>query len=1022
MTDYCVLPAFSITQAGDLARRLFDLDGSLQALDGERDLNFLVSTERGKFVFKIANRQEQYSMLECQHQVLQILARSGLWQKPVMSIESINGKPIESVTSEAGETHYCRVLPYSEGRLLSSVHPHTPELLYDLGKKLALMDRSLQDFKHEALQRPLLWRMTDALETLQRFKPLLASSGKRALVEHFESHFRRQVLPISDDLRQSAIHNDANDNNLLVSGDSAWDQEISAIIDFGDMVYSWTVAEPAIAAAYAMLGKQHPLACAATIVKGYHAHLPLTEPEIGVLFDLIGMRLCMSVCICAYQRSLEPDNEYLSISEAPAWALLQKLKDVPHDFAHFVFRDACGLEPVPNCMAVTLWLSNHQNEFAPIVDPNLRKDPLLVLDTGVSSSLFTAPKDASDSAALTRKIDRAMEDIDCRVAIGRYDEYRLVYGGDAYVDVDGHPRRLHLGIDIFMPAASAVYAPLPATVFSIANHDQAFDYGGTVILQHQIQQNDRSALVFHTLYGHLSPDSLGSIAIGDTVNAGQLIGRMGTINENGNWPPHLHFEIITDLLGETDTFVGVGSADYRNVWCSLCPDPNLILGIPRVKLEIPKAQADQIYRERQASINPSLSLSYREPIHLLRGSGQYLFDATGRPYLDAVNNVPHVGHCHPKVVAAGNAQAALLNTNSRYLYSIMTHYSEKLLAKFPQQLSVCFFTNSGSEANDLALRLARHYTQRRDIVILDHAYHGNLSSLIEISPYKHDGKGGTGKPRHVHRASMPDTYRGEFRANETEAAARYAKKLKDELQAAQAQGGAAAFMCESLLGCGGQVVLPEGYLQAAYAHARAAGALCIADEVQVGFGRVGTHFWGFETQQVVPDIVTLAKPIGNGHPLGAVITTREIADAFNNGMEYFNTFGGNPVSCAIGNAVLDVIEDEQLQANADKIGGYLLEGLRALKQEFEIIGDVRGLGLFIGIELVKDRDSLAPAAAQASYIAERMKQSSVLIGTDGPLHNVLKIKPPMCFDRADADSLLAVLESVLGEDFAQYNR
>ncbi len=1021
MTDSCVLPSFSIDQAANLASRLFDLDGALQALNGERDLNFLVSTDRGKFVLKIANQQEQYAMLECQHQVFQTLAQADLWQQPVTSVESINGKPIESVTSAAGETHYCRVLPFCEGRLLSIVRPHTPELFHDLGKKLALIDRSLQDFNHKALQRPLLWRMTDALETLRRFKPMLATPGKRALVEHFETNFRHRVLPISNDLRQSAIHNDANDNNLLVSGASAWDQQITNIIDFGDMVYSWTVAEPAIAAAYAMLGKQHPLACAATIFKGYHAHLPLTEPEISVLFDLIGMRLCISVCICAYQRSLEPDNAYLSISEAPAWEMLQKLRGIPHDFAHFLFRDACGLEPVANCAAVKLWLSNHQNELASIVDPDLRNDPLLVLDISVSSSLFANPKNATDSAAMSKKIDRMMEDNGCLIAIGRYDEYRLVYGGDAFVDADGYPRSLHLGIDIFMPATSAVYAPLAGTVFSVANHAQAFDYGGTVILQHQVHQNGQPTLVFYTLYGHLSPDSLRSVSIGDVVNAGQRIGRLGTIDENGNWPPHLHFEIITDLLGETDTFVGVGSAACRNVWLSLCPDPNLILGIAREKLEMPGANADQIYRERQASINPALSLSYREPIHLLRGSGQYLFDASGRRYLDAVNNVPHVGHCHPAVVAAGNAQAALLSTNSRYLYSIMTRYSEKLLEKFPQKLSVCFFTNSGSEANDLALRLARHYTQRQNIVILDHAYHGNLTSLIEISPYKHDGKGGTGRPGHVHKASMPDTYRGEFRASPAEAATRYAKLVNDELQAAQGPGGAAAFMCETLLGCGGQVVLPEGYLQAVYTHTRAAGALCIADEVQVGFGRVGTHFWGFETHQVVPDIVTLGKPIGNGHPLAAVITTREIADAFNNGMEYFNTFGGNPVSCAIGNAVLDVIEDEQLQVNAHRVGDYLIEGFKSLQQKFEIIGDVRGLGLFLGIELVIDRESLAPAAAQASYISERMKQGGVLISTDGPLHNVLKIKPPLCFNRTDAENLLAVLESVLKEDFARIN-
>ena len=337
MHESCVLPAFSTEQAGHLVRRLFELDGLLQPLNGERDLNYLLVTDHEKFVFKIANQQEPYSMLECQHQVMQILARSGLWQRAAVSVNSVNGKFIERVTSETGGTHFCRVLPYCEGRLLSSVSPHPPELLFDLGKKLALMDKSLLDFKHDALDRPLLWRMTDALETLERFKPLLVSAENRALIEYFEAGFRERVLPVGDDLRQSPIHNDANDNNLLVSGDSAQDLEISNIIDFGDMVYSWTLAEPAIAAAYAMLGKQNPLESAATIIRGYHAHLPLTDTEISVVFDLIAMRLCMSVCICAYQRSLEPDNEYLSISEAPAWAMLQDLRDIPHDVAYAEF-------------------------------------------------------------------------------------------------------------------------------------------------------------------------------------------------------------------------------------------------------------------------------------------------------------------------------------------------------------------------------------------------------------------------------------------------------------------------------------------------------------------------------------------------------------------------------------------------------------------------------------------------------------------------------------------------------------
>jgi 4-aminobutyrate aminotransferase-like enzyme/Ser/Thr protein kinase RdoA (MazF antagonist) len=1018
MTASCLLPLFTITQATNSVRHLFGVEGSLQALNGERDLNFLVTTASEKYVFKIANENETFELLDCQHQVLQRLADDEVLQQPTLSVESVNGKVVETITSEDGISHHCRLLPYVEGRLLSEVNPHTPELLGDLGETLAQMGKSLQGFTHEALDRPLLWKMHEALDTLERFKPLLASDEKRALVEHFESHFRHTVLALSDELRWGVIHNDANDNNVLVCGYLPWQQRVSSIIDFGDMAFSWLAAEPAVAAAYAMLGKQHTLDAAVAIVKGYHGQLVLNENEIRVLFDLICMRLCISVCNCAYQRSLEPDNDYLSISELPAWALLEKLKNIPHDFAHFVFRDACGLEPVPNNPRIRQWLETQQHTFASVVDLDLHKDPLLLLDLGVASPYFTHPDEVPDIEKLSKRITREIEDADCLAGIGAYAEYRLIYDDAAdFVDRDGHRRNLHLGVDIFLPAESAVYAPLAGTVFSIANHAQTFDYGGTLILQHQIPQADDVALLFYTLYGHLDVNTIAHIKPGDTVKAGDQIASLGTPEQNGGWLPHLHFEIITDLLDESDNFAGAGSDACRNVWLSLCPDPNLILGMPESQLQSADVDDNELYQLRQKGINPALSLSYREPIHLVRGSLQYLYDAKGQRYIDAVNNVPHVGHCHQKVVAAEQAQAALLNTNSRYLYAAMTRYSERLLAKFPPALSVCYFTNSGSEANDLALRLARHYTQRQDVVILDHAYHGNLSTLIDISPYKHDGKGGQGRPAHVHKACAPDTYRGEFKESDPQAGEKYAQSVGQALRQAQAHGGAAAFMCETLLGCGGQLVLPPDYLSAAYAQARAAGALCIADEVQVGFGRLGSHFWGFETQEVVPDIVTLGKPMGNGHPLAGVITTREIADSFNNGMEYFNTFGGNPVSCAIGLAVLEVIEDENLQSNAQEVGDFLIQGLQALKERFAVIGDVRGLGLFIGVELVKDHNTLAPAAAEADYIMERMKQGGVVISTDGPFHNVLKIKPPICFNQANAQSLLDLLESVLMEDF-----
>ncbi len=414
---------------------------------------------------------------------------------------------------------------------------------------------------------------------------------------------------------------------------------------------------------------------------------------------------------------------------------------------------------------------------------------------------------------------------------------------------------------------------------------------------------------------------------------------------------------------------------------------------------------EDLLQRRRAHLGPSLSISYRRPLHLVRGWRQFLYDPQWRAYLDCVNNVAHVGHCHPRVVEAIARQSARLNTNTRYLHELLVEYCERLTATLPHPLRMVYLTCSGSEANELALRMARTHTGRRDVIVLDAAYHGNTSALVDLSPYKYDGPGGRGRPAWVHQAKMPDVYRGPHRGDD--AGVLYAEYV------ANAAENVAAFFAESALGCGGQIILPPGYLTACYAAVRAAGGVCVADEVQTGFGRAGTHFWMFETQAVVPDILTLGKPIGNGHPMGAVITTPEIAASFANGMEYFNTFGGNPVSCAAGLAVLDVIREEGLQDNARDTGEYLLARLRELAGRHSSIGDVRGQGLFIGIELVHDSETRRPAGDLAAAVVDGMKELGVLLSTDGPDHNVIKIKPPLCFTREDADTVVEKLDEVL---------
>lgn len=406
-----------------------------------------------------------------------------------------------------------------------------------------------------------------------------------------------------------------------------------------------------------------------------------------------------------------------------------------------------------------------------------------------------------------------------------------------------------------------------------------------------------------------------------------------------------------------------------------------------------------------------LSVSYKEPIHMQRAAFQYMYDVHGNTFLDAYNNIPHVGHEHPRVVEAGQRQMARLNTNTRYLYDGLAEYSEKLIKKFPPSLNKVFFVNSGSAASDLAIRLAQTYTGHRNVMVLEHGYHGHTRLGIDISHYKFGSRGGAGQADYILKVPIPDTFRGPFKQNDGTAGIAYADQALDVLN--ESGISAAAFIAEPIVGCAGQVPLARGYLKQLYPEIRKQGGVCISDEVQTGFGRLGEVFWGFEQQEVVPDIVVLGKPMGNGHPMAAVVTTDEIARAFDNGMEFFSSFGGNPVSCAIGIAVLDVIEEEGLQNNALLTGEYFLKELRTLQKKYPTIGDVRGHGLFLGIEFVKDRTSIEFNPVLANLVKNEMRKACILVSTDGPHENIIKMKPPLCFNKTNVDQVIDELNALL---------
>jgi len=420
-------------------------------------------------------------------------------------------------------------------------------------------------------------------------------------------------------------------------------------------------------------------------------------------------------------------------------------------------------------------------------------------------------------------------------------------------------------------------------------------------------------------------------------------------------------------------------------------------------------QLNEMIARRNKHIPSILSVSYDKPIYMVRSAFQYMYDAYGNTYLDAYNNIPQVGHSHPKVVEVGQKQMAKLNTNTRYIYDQLSTYAGKLISKFPDSLNQVYFVNSGSAASDLAIRIAKIHTGYKKIMVMEHGYHGHTQTATDISDYKFNHAKGQGQSKHIIKTLIPDTYRGKY-SGIPDTGKRYA--LEAIKQIVNSDLPVAAFISEPIVGCAGQVPLADGYLAELYPAIRKQGGVCISDEVQTGFGRLGDFFWGFEAHDVIPDMVVIGKPMANGHPMGAVICTNEIAESFGKGVEFFSSFGGNPVSCAIANSVLEVIEEEGLQENAKKVGDYYKSLFFDLQKTHGCIGDIRGAGLFLGIEIIK-QNTIEPDPELAHYIKNQLRNRKILISTDGPFDSVLKTKPALCFTKENAKKVVETIDEVL---------
>ncbi|WP_191251420.1 aminotransferase class III-fold pyridoxal phosphate-dependent enzyme [Kordiimonas sediminis] len=986
------VPAFSDAEIQKLVREIYGIDAAASALVGDRDQNVALKSSTGeKYVLKIANAAEDVSILALQAELADHLAAVDPSLGIAQAVKSLSGASIPQITAKDTDgTHAVRLLPFVEGQLLA----HTPRTLSQvraIGAYLGRLTRALQSFGSPVAHRPdFMWSLDNATG-VESFAGDILDPADRALVEREFFRYKLRCKPHLQGLRKSVLYQDANDHNIIMQADDP--DSVAAVIDFGDVAYGSTVNDLAIALAYLLLDADDIYATARALISGYVGVCPLQPKELEILFDLAAMRLVMSVCISSNRAKDFPDNDYLTISQAPALACLRRLDSLNREFLSCFARHVGGCEI----------FDGQRNVLASIRSAGKSARSLLGIDIQSAAKSLVSMREGArgaeyieDQSQYTSWLTECMAREGSEIALGTYLEDRTCYQMDQFQSEAGESRSVHLGVDVFAPAGMSVHTPLDATVVSVTNNDAALDYGPTIILAHNGIPGEGTKQPFYTLYGHLSLTCLKTLKPGQKLAAGDKIAEIGDISVNGGWAPHLHFQVMTSLLGEEGNFFGACEPSVVDVWQQITPDPNFIMGLAPESFKYDPLGPDQLLEERSQLMGPSLSVSYDKPLKIVRGKGAYLYDHTGRQYLDCVNNICHVGHANPRVVTAMAKQAAILNTNTRYLHETILTYSDRLLATLPDNLEVIYFVCSGSEANELALRMARNATGREDIITLDWGYHGNTAGLIDISPYKFNRKGGTGRKDHVHIAKLPE-------AQAAEPIDHYLESVQQGILASidRCGDGPAAMIAESISGCGGQVVLPDGYLKSAFEMVQRAGGVAIADEVQVGFGRTGKGMWSFVEQGARPDIVTMGKPMGNGHPVAAVATTRRIADAFANGMEYFNSFGGNPVSMATASAVLSEIEDKQLIAHADAVGSYLMDEIRKMSAEYPAIMDVRGRGLFIGVECT---------GTLGGDIVSFARDRAILLSTDGPHNTVIKIKPPMVFSYADADTLMAVLK------------
>ncbi|MBL3686808.1 aminotransferase [Leucobacter zeae] len=1022
-----VRPEVTEADAVRIARERYGIETTATELGSNQDRNFALEEPDGtRSVLRVDNPVFGDAARDAQHAALDAYRAAGV---PVPAVLA----GIDGALTQRWNGFAVRRSEFAPGEPMVDAGYFAPVVVEEFGALAAASVNALAGLDHPGLDREQMWDMRVAHAETIGLAPAIADAELRERVLSAADAAAAALEPLASALPVQAIHGDLTDDN--VTGVRGEDSRLHphTVLDLGDLGTGWRVAELAVTASSLLHHEPDRPLRLLDAIGAFHRSAPLSAAEARAVWPLVVLRAALLVASGWRQLEIDGGNAYARERIAGEQAIFDAATAVPLAEATELVLARLGFQGAPEGSGLRLVA-----RAADDADPARQSAPTTPRDPAEISPRHRAGAErlagsTAPLAALLPELAGSVEVIDPGVE-------SEALGSGKWLAEDAEDA---LVAEAF--AGGAVAAVLPYGVYrltrtSIDTIDPAATWPANTEIRIAPGAAGRVTSPAAATVLEVGPDAI-LLELGD----GRLLGVGGVVPNAARGSAVEAGAAIGEVPGSGDSaraiFVGIRRPDALSLtedhfgsphlvrpervpaWARFSSDPATLLGLPSLAQR--DASGDEQLR-RERIFASAQERYYERPMQVERGWRHHLVDTTGRAYIDMVNNVTGLGHGHPGVADAVNRQIRILNTNSRFLYRGLAEYSERLLALLPESvrsgddgLDTVLLVNSGSEAVDLALRLAQAATGRKTVVSLREAYHGWTMASDAVTTSAYDNPFAlANRPEWIHVADVPNRFRGTYRgeADDRSVGARYAADLGADLDRLTAEGrDVAGFICESVLGNAGGVVLPAGYLADAYDRVRAAGGLCIADEVQVGFGRMGSSFWGFEQSGVRPDIVAIAKPMGNGFPIGGVITTKRIADALATQGQFFSSAGGNPLSCQVGLAVLDAMEEEGLQENARVIGGRLAAGFRALAERHAIIGPVHGEGLYLGVELVRDRGTLEPATAEAAAICERMRELGVIVLTTSERSNVLKVKPPLCLTAASADLVVSALDRVLSE-------